>query len=193
MKSLFEALNIVYAEDEKRGLVKLNAVSLGFTFAGLAFALVAIGAIVVVPAALQFVGLQSVTELLIKVIRWPVLLAIVVLALAAIYRYGPSRETPKWRWITWGSAFAGVTWLIASGLFSWYAGSFGTFNKTYGSIGAVIGFMMWIWISAIVVLLGAELDAEMEHQTARDTTEGSPRPIGARGATMADTMGARQS
>jgi membrane protein len=192
IKSVFEALNIVYAEDEKRSFVKLNAVSLAFTLAGIVLALVAIAAIVGVPIALNFMGLQSVTELLLKIARWPLLLAVIIFALAVIYRYGPSRETARWRWITWGSAFAGVTWLAASGLFSWYAANFGTFNKTYGSLGAVIGFMMWIWISAIVVLLGAEIDAEMEHQTARDTTEGSPRPLGARGARMADTVGARQ-
>jgi membrane protein len=192
IKSLFEALNIVYAEEEERGFIKLNAVSLSFTVAGICFALVAIAAIVGLPIALQYVGLQNATELLIKIARWPLLLAVVILALAIVYRYGPSRDRAQWRWITWGSAFAGLTWLIASGLFAWYAANFGTFNKTYGSLGAVIGFMMWIWISAIVVLLGAELDAEMEHQTSRDTTEGKPRPIGARGATMADSVGSRQ-
>lgn len=111
------------------------------------------------------------------------------MALALIYRYGPSREAPQWRWITWGSAAAVVLWLAASALFSWYAASFGKFNETYGSLGAMIGFMTWLWISAIVILLGAELDAEMEHQTARDTTTGSPKPMGSRGATMADTVG----
>ena len=114
------------------------------------------------------------------------------LALALIYRFGPSREAPRWRWITWGSAAATVLWLGASALFSWYAASFGKFNETYGSLGAVIGFMTWLWISAIVILLGAELDAEMEHQTARDTTTGSPKPMGTRGARMADTVGAAE-
>src|SRR4029079_18464091 len=111
------------------------------------------------------------------------------LALAVIYRYGPSREKPRWRWISWGSALAVLLWLGISALFSWYASSFGKFNETYGSLGAVIGFMTWLWISAIVILLGAELDAEMEHQTARDTTTGSPKPLGTRGARMADTLG----
>jgi len=93
----------------------------------------------------------------------------------------------------WGSALAAILWLAISALFSWYASSFGKFNETYGSLGAVIGFMTWLWISAIVILLGAELDAEMEHQTARDTTTGSPKPMGARGARVADTAGAAQS
>lgn len=112
------------------------------------------------------------------------------LALACIYRFGPSREAPRWRWITWGSVAATALWIVASALFSWYAANFGTFDKTYGSLGAVIGFMTWLWISAIVILLGAELDAEMEHQTARDTTTGPSKPLGARGARMADTVGA---
>ena len=104
----------------------------------------------------------------------------------------PSRQKPRWRWITWGSAIAALLWLAASALFSWYAANFGKFNETYGSLGAVIGFMMWLWISAIVILLGGEIDAEMEHQTARDTTTGPPKPMGMRGAEMADTVGAAQ-
>lgn len=190
MKSLFDTLNIVYGEKEKRGFVKLNAASLSFTLAGIAFVLVALGAVVVLPVALNFVGLSNAADLLIRVARWPAMFVAVALALALIYRFGPSREAPRWRWITWGSAVATVLWLGASALFSWYAANFGKFNETYGSLGAAIGFMTWLWISAIVILLGAELDAEMEHQTARDTTTGSEKPMGARGARMADTVGA---
>jgi membrane protein len=189
MKSLFDTLNIVYGEKEKRGIVKLNMVSLSFTVAGIAFVLAALGAVVVVPGVLSFIGLSNAADLLIRIARWPAMFVAVGLALALIYRFGPSREAPRWRWITWGSAAATVLWLGASALFSWYAASFGKFNETYGSLGAVIGFMTWLWISAIVILLGAELDAEMEHQTARDTTTGSEKPMGARGARMADTVG----
>jgi membrane protein len=117
----------------------------------------------------------------------------VSLAIALIYRYGPSRDEPQWRWITWGSAFAAVGWLVASMLFSWYAENFGSYNTTYGSLGAVIGFMTWVWISAIVILVGAKINAEMEHQTARDTTTGAPEPLGRRGAHMADTVGTAQA
>ena len=144
---------------------------------------------VVLPVALEYIGLGGATETLIKIARWPVLFVVVAFGLACIYRYGPSRDKPKWRWITPGSAVASLLWIAASLLFSWYAANFGSYNKTYGSLGAAIGFMMWIWISTVVTLLGAELDAEMEHQTARDTTEGRPKPLGARGATMADTVG----
>jgi membrane protein len=114
------------------------------------------------------------------------------LALAVLYRHGPSREQAQWRWITWGSVVAAIAWLVVSLLFSWYAENFGSYNKTYGSLGAIIGFMFWIWLSIIVVLIGGELNAETEHQTVRDTTTGGPKPIGARGATMADTVGAKQ-
>jgi membrane protein len=114
---------------------------------------------------------------------------LVALALAMVYRYGPSRTPARWRWVTWGSGFATVMWIVASVLFSWYVASFGSYNKTYGSLGAIIGFMTWIWISIIVVLIAAKLDAEMEHQTARDTTTGEPKPQGMRGARMADTLG----
>jgi membrane protein len=193
MKSLFDTLNIVYAEQEKRGFIKLNAVSLTFTAAAVAFALVAIAAVVVLPVALKYLGLSDFTDKLLRIVRWPALFVALTIALALIYRFGPSRAAPKWRWITWGSALAAALWLAASALFSFYAANFGNFNETYGSLGAVIGFMTWLWISAIVVLLGAELDAEMEHQTARDSTTGTPKPLGNRGARMADSVGAAQT
>jgi membrane protein len=191
MKSLFEALNIVYVEKEKRGFVTLNAISLSLTVAGIFFILVAIGAVVVLPIALDLFGLTFAGDLLVRLGRWPALLIFLMVALAFIYRYGPSRERARWRWITWGSALAAIFWLAASVLFSWYTANFGKYNETYGSLGAVIGFMTWLWISAIVILLGAELDAELEHQTARYTTTGQPKPMGARGARMADTVASR--
>lgn len=193
MKSLFDTLNVIYGEQEKRGFFNLNALTLAFTIAAIVFVLTALGAVVVVPVVLTFVGLSNIADLLVRVVRWPAMLVIMALGLAIIYRFGPSREAPRWRWITWGSILASLLWLAASALFSWYAAHFGTFNETYGSLGAVIGFMMWLWISAIVILLGAELDAEMEHQTARDTTVGASKPIGSRGARVADTVGPARS
>lgn len=190
MKSLFDTLNVVYAEKEDRSFARLNAISLAFTAGGIALVLLALGATIALPPALEHLGLSHATELIARVGRWPALFVIITLALAFIYRYGPSRNKPRWRWITWGSAFAALAWLAASILFSWYAQNFGSYNKTYGSLGAVIGFMTWIWLSAIVILIGAELDAEMEHQTMRDTTSGPPKPQGSRRATMADTVGA---
>jgi len=193
MKALFDTLNIVYSEEDQRGFFKLNAISLCFTIGGVLFVLAALGSIVVVPLILSYVGLSKFGDLLLRIGRWPAMYLVTTFALAIIYRYGPSREAPRWRWITWGSAVAALLWLAVSGLFSWYAANFGKFNETYGSLGAVVGFMTWLWISAIVILLGAELDAEMEHQTERDTTAGPPKPMGARGAQMADTVGAPQT
>jgi membrane protein len=190
MKSLFDTLNIVYGENEKRGFLKLNAMSLAFTLAAIAFVLAALGAVVVLPVVLNYLWLSHFADLFVRIVRWPAMFLVVALALACIYRFGPSREAPRWRWITWGSVAATILWLGASALFSWYAASFGKFNETYGSLGGAVGFMTWLWISAIVILLGAELNAEIEHQTARDTTTGSPKPIGVRGAHMADTVGA---
>ncbi len=192
IKSLFDSLNLVYDEEEKRGLIKLNLVSLMFTVAAMVFGLFGIAAVVVLPVALNYIGLGGATDLIIRIGRWPILFVLVALALAFIYRYGPSRSKPKWRWITWGSAFAALAWIAVSVLFSWYAANFGSYNQTYGSLGAVIGLMIWLWLSTIVILLGAQLDAEMEHQTARDTTTGPPKPLGARGATVADRVGAAQ-
>lgn len=189
MKSLFDTLNIVHGEEEKRGFFKLNGVSLGFTLGGIAFVIVALGSIVAVPVILDYVGLSGAGDLLLRLGRWPAMFLILTLALAVIYRYGPSRETARWRWVTWGSAIAALLWIAVSGAFSWYAANFGKFNETYGSLGAIIGFMTWLWISAIVILLGAEIDAEMEHQTERDTTTGRSKPIGSRGAKVADTVG----
>jgi membrane protein len=192
-KSLFDTLNIVYGEREKRGFLKLNALSLAFTLAAIAFVLLALGALVVVPVVLNYLWLSNFADLLVRIARWPVMFLVVALALACVYRFGPSREVPRWSWITWGSVAATILWLGASALFSWYATNFGKFNETYGSLGAVVGFMTWLWISAIVILLGAELNAEIEHQTARDTTTGVAKPMGTRGARMADTVGAAKS
>jgi len=192
VKAIFDALNIVYGEEEKRSFLKLNAVTLFVTLGIVVFILLTLAAVVAIPVALTYIPLPGVTALIVKIGRWPILFALVTLALAVLYKYGPSRTEPLWRWITWGSVTAAVVWLAASALFSWYVASFGSYNKTYGSLGAIIGFMTWIWISIIVVLIGAKLNAEMEHQTVRDSTTGQPKPLGRRGARMADTVGAAQ-
>jgi membrane protein len=188
MKALVDALNVVYGEREKRSFIYRTVLTLSFTVAGIAFILLAMSSVVVLPIALQFVGLGGTAETMLRLLRWPVMLAVVALFLACIYRFGPNRDKPKWRWVTWGSAVASLGWLMVSAGFSFYVTNFGNYNETYGSLGAVIGFMTWIWISSTVVLVGAELDAEMEHQTSRDTTEGPERPMGARGAKMADEV-----
>jgi membrane protein len=189
MTAIFDALNIVYDEEEKRGFLWLNAQSLTFTLAAIAFVLIALIGIIVLPVVLDFIGLRSSVEWLLSLARWPILRAAVIAGLAMLYRYSPSRDKADWKWVTPGGIVAAVLWLVGSILFSWYVANFGSYNETYGSLGAVIGFMTWIWLSSIIVLLGAEINAEMEHQTAQDTTTGPPRPLGARGATMADNIG----
>jgi membrane protein len=189
MKAIIDALNIVYEEEEKRGFIALNLQSLAFTLGAILFVILALGGIVVLPILLDFVGLGGTAETLLSLARWPILLVVVVAGLAVIYRYGPSRDKAEWKWVTPGGLVAAVLWLVGSVLFSWYVANFGSYNETYGSLGAVIGFMTWIWISTMVVLIGAEMNAEIEHQTAKDSTEGAHQPMGTRGATMADTLG----
>ena len=193
VKAMIDALNVIYEQKDGRSLISLNLVALVFTLAGFAAFLLAIAAIVVLPLILSPIGLGSLTETLTRIARWPVLLVVLLIGLAALYRYGTDRRAARWQWVTVGSVFAAVTWIVASFLFSWYLTSFANYNATYGSLGAVVGLMMWLWISAIVVLLGAELNAEIEHQTARDSTIGAEKPLGERGAVMADTVGAKQT
>jgi membrane protein len=192
VKAIFDALNVVYEEEEKRSFLRLNLISLAFTIGAILFVLLALAAVVVLPLALDFVGFKSFTGTILTYARWPVVLVAVAFVIALFYRFGPSRTHPRWRWVSTGSVAAAILWLGGSLLFSWYVANFGSYNKTYGSLGAAIGFMTWIWISAIIVLAGAELNSEIEHQTAHDTTVGPDRPIGQRGATMADTIGATQ-
>jgi membrane protein len=187
-KAMFDSLNVVYDEHEKRGYIRLALTSLAVTLGALVFLVIAMVCVVVLPIALNFVGLGAITAILIRVLRWPLLLVSVAVLLAVIYRYGPSRNEPRWRWVSWGGASAAILWVLVSLGFSWYVQNFGSYNKTYGTLGAAVGFMTWIWISAIIVLVGATLNAEMEHQTRRDTTPGAEKPLGARGAIKADTV-----
>jgi membrane protein len=193
VKAIIDALNVIYEQQEGRGFIKLNLVALVFTLAGFAAFLLAIAAVVVLPLVLSPIGLGSLTETLTRIGRWPVLLLVLLIGLALLYRYGPHRRAARWQWVSVGSVFAAVTWIGASFLFSWYLTSFANYNATYGSLGAVVGLMIWLWFSTIVVLLGAELNAEIEHQTARDSTVGDEKPLGVRGAVMADTVGAKQT
>ena len=191
MKTLFDALNIVYEEKEKRSFIRLTLTSLAFTLGTIAFVLLTIGAVVALPIVLKFVGLGDLEDWLL-LLRWPAMLVVAALGLTLIYRVGPSRADAQWRWLSWGAVLAAVLWLGFSLAFSWYVTNFGSYDKTYGSLGAAIGFMTWIWISTILVLIGAELNAELEHQTAVDTTTSPARPMGLRGAEMADSIGESQ-
>ena len=192
MKAMFDALNVAYQEREKRNFLVLNVWSLGFTFGAIALLVVAMSAIVVIPVVLSFLGFGGATEWVIWAGRWPALFLVILVSITVLYRYGPSRRRARWLWLSPGAMLASLGWIGLSMLFSWYVAHFGSYNETYGSLGAVIGFMTWLWLSAIVILVGAEISAETEHQTARDTTRGPPKPLGERGAHMADTIGRAQ-
>jgi membrane protein len=187
--SLIEALNVTYEEPEKRGVIRLEVVALGMTVAAILFAIIALLLIAAVPAILHFLPLGEKLKVFGYVIPWPLLIILISAVLAATYRYAPSRREPKWRWVSWGGVLATLLWLAASALFSAYVAKFGNYDKTFGSLGAVVILLMWLYISAYVILLGACLNAEIERQTSRDTTEGSTeKPMGAHGARMADTV-----
>ena len=165
MKAMFNALNQVHEVKEKRSFITLTALTLLCTFGTILFMVLALAGIVVVPAVLAFVGLGPILDVVVFWLRWPLLLVGLGFLLAVLFRFGPCRTKVVWRWITWGSAFATVGWMLVSVLFSWYVAHFGSYNKTYGSLGAVVGFMTWIWISSTVVLIGAQLDAELLKST----------------------------
>jgi membrane protein len=193
VKAVIDALNLTYEQRESRSFIKLNLVALVFTLFGFAAFLLAMAAVVVLPLILSPIGFGNFTETVTRIARWPVLLIVLLLGLAILYRYGPDRRAARWQWVSIGSVLATLTWFVASFLFSWYLTNFANYNATYGSLGAVVGLMIWLWISTAVVLLGAEFNAEIEHQTARDSTIGAEKPLGARGAVMADTVGAKQA
>jgi membrane protein len=189
VKAVIDALNVVYEEREKRSFVRLNLLSLAFTSGGIAALLLMVSAVVVFPLVLNHLGLAPAGQLIVGLARWPLLFVILLGALGLLYRFGPSRRPARWQWLSAGTLAASLLWIAGSFLLSWYLSNFGNYNATYGSLGAAIGLMMWMWMSAIIVLCGAELNSEIEHQTALDTTIGRPKPFGARGAVMADTLG----
>ncbi|WP_293468072.1 YihY/virulence factor BrkB family protein [Phenylobacterium sp.] len=188
MKSLFDGLNIAYDETEKRNYLLRTALTYGFTLALLLFLALVSGILVAAPLALEALRIRD--DLLIAA-RWPLVYVVAAAAFCIAYRYGPSRRLARWRWLIPGSAAAAFLWMAGSAGFSWYLNNVARLDATYGSLGAVIGFMLWIWFSVMVVLMGAELNAEIEHQTAMDSTTGPPKPMGERGAAMADTVGLR--
>lgn len=189
VKAVIDALNVVYGEREKRSFIKLNLLSLAFTTGAIAALLLMVGAVVALPLTLDRMGLAYDSKVIISLARWPVLLVMLLLALGILYRFGPSRPGARWQWLGIGTVVAALLWIAGSALLSWYLSNFGNYSATYGSLGAAIGLMMWMWMSAIIVLYGAELNSEIEHQTAVDTTVGPGLPMGARGAAMADTLG----
>lgn len=189
VKTMFEAMNVAYDEREKRNFFVLNGTALTFTLAGLVGGVVMIGAAIVVPAVLQFVGLGKGFEWLLRIGSYGLLAVALMTGLAALYRFGPSRQQAKWRWVSAGAIVATLIIMVVSLLFSWYAANFANYDKTYGSLGGLIALLTWMWISVTAIIIGAELNSEAERQTRRDTTKGSDQPMGQRAANAADTIG----
>ena len=189
MKHLIEAINAAYDEDETRGFLRLRGLSVILTLGAVVFLVLAFALIALAPAILADTGLGAVGRVLATVLRFVVLGAGLIAALAVLYRYAPDRDEPRWAWVTPGALLAAGLWLAGSLLFSVYAANFGKYNETYGSLGAVVILLLWLFLTAFVVIIGAELNAELERQTARDTTKGPEAPLGTREARSADTVG----
>jgi membrane protein len=184
MKAMITGVNLAYDESESRKFVKLRGLSIVLTLGAMVLMGVALALIVGFPAVADSwpVALRWTAGIL----RWVLLAALLIAALAVLYRFAPDRDEPKWTWVSWGSGVATVLWILASVGFSIYANSFGNYNKTYGALAGVIILMFWLYLTAVIVLVGAELNTEMELQTARDTTKGSEQPMGERGGHAAD-------
>jgi membrane protein len=186
LQAMFAALNIAYEEVERRTLLRFYLSAFGFALLGIVSGVLMLLAIVYVPIVFAYAGFSSEFEVLVRVARWPLLALLVLIILALLYRYGPCRRSAKWRWVSVGSIMATALWLIASAGFSFYVSHFAQYDKTYGSLGAAIVLLFWLYLSFYIVLLGAEINAELELQTAQDTTQGRAQPMGQRGAFVAD-------
>jgi membrane protein len=186
---LIQAINMAYDEDETRGFLRVRGLAVLLSIGAILFLALSVGMIAVLPAAVADTSLGEPVRIVIGVLRWPILAGAMVVALGLLYRMGADRDAPRWRWVSAGSITATVLWLVGSGLFSLYAGRFGSYEETYGALAAIVVVMLWLLLTAYAVILGAELNAESERQTARDTTTGRRRPLGARDAEAADTIG----
>ncbi|HEX6249409.1 MAG TPA: YihY/virulence factor BrkB family protein, partial [Nocardioidaceae bacterium] len=186
--NIVTAVNIAYDEEETRGFVKRKLLSLGFTFGAILFAAVAVGLIAVVPPLLDAFIPSGALYWLITIGRYLFLVVAVMIALAVLYRFAPDRDAPKFAWVSVGAAVATVIWIVASVGFSVYVDNFGSYGETYGAVAGVAVLMLWLWITAFIVLLGAEINSESEQQTVKDTTRGEPEPLGQRGAVKADNL-----
>ena len=188
VSNLMTAVNLAYDEVETRGFIKLRATSLALTLGAILFVLITFGLVAVVPAVLDALPLGIFGTILAQVIRWGALLVVMAGSLAVLYRIAPDRDAPKMRWVSLGSVVVTVVWALVSLAFSFYVNNFGSYDKTYGAIAGVIVLMLWLYLTCYLILLGAEINSEAEHQTAKDTTQGPEKPMGDRGATMADEL-----
>ena len=190
MAHLVESTNIAYDEAETRSMVRRRGLALLLTIGAIVFMVAAVALIAVLPAVLDRAGVGTAGKIAVGVLRWLLLPVGMMLALSVVYRYAPDRDAPKWSWVSVGAVVATLIWLAASAIFAIYTGNFAKYNQTYGTLGAVVVLMLWLFITALCVIVGAELNAELERQTERDTTTGPDRPMGSRDAEAADTLGA---
>jgi membrane protein len=193
MSGMITALDIAYEEKERRGFFKFNMLALGLTLGLMIGGSIVIALVAVLPAALQVLALGPATKWVLLVVEWPLLIVLVMLGLAVLYRYAPDRDKPQWRWVSPGTITATILWVVASIGFTVYVANFNSYDKTYGSLGGVIILLTWLYLSALVVLFGAVINAQSERQTRKDSTEGPPRPMGERDAWAADTLGERRT
>lgn len=188
-QSIMEALNIIYDEKDERNFFVKTGMAIGLALLGAILCVLAIGVVVIFPAVTSIFNFGKTFERIAGLGSWVALLGLFTFYLSFVFRYGPDRRVPKWKWVSWGAVIASILWAATSLLFSWYASNFGNFDKTYGSLGAIVVLMTWFYLSSFAVLIGAEINAELEHQTLKDTTKGFAKPLGIRGAQMADTIG----
>lgn len=189
MSSLMTATNIAYGEREQRGFIKQTAIAVLMTVGAVVGFIIMLALTFAVPLVLQMLGTSFVLQIIGEIVRWLLLWCFAVLALAIIYRLAPARESPRWHWVTWGSGIAATLWLVGTVLFTLYVRLFASYQKTYGALSGVVVLLMWFYLSSFLVVLGAEINAESERQTVKDTTTGAPAPLGQRGAYAADTVG----
>lgn len=187
-KSLFEGVNIAYDEENKRGFIKQNLLTLSFTLGAIIIGIIILVLVAGFPALIDNLGLPETLKNILSWGRWLILAIIIMGCLSLIYQFAPFRDTAKFRWASWGSVIATVLWIGGSLLFSFYVNNFGNYNETYGSVAAIIILLLWLNLTCFIILLGAEINAELEHQTARDTTKGPEEPMGERGAYHADRV-----
>lgn len=188
MDGLIKGINIAY-DEEPQSFPKRRGLAILLTFGAIVFVVIAVGLIAVVPVVLEQLPLGRAGEIAVNIARYVVLALVWMFGLAVLYKIAPHRENPKFRWVTWGAVIATIIWLIGSAGFSYYVNNFGNYNKTYGALAGVIVLNLWLFLTNFTVLLGAEINSEMEHQTRKDTTTGPSRPLGQRDATKADQVG----
>jgi membrane protein len=189
MSGLITAINIAYEEKERRSFLKFDLIAIGMTVGLVVGGILAIALIAVLPAVVQLLAVGSATKWLLLLVQWSLLIILVLAGLAVLYRFGPDRDKPQWRWVTPGAIAAAALWIVASVGFTVYVANFNSYDRTYGSLGGVVILLTWLYLSALMVLLGAVINAQSERQTRKDSTEGASRAMGRRGAHAADTLG----